>query len=305
MRISGMQRMFQDFMYHLQGERHLAHNTVDSYKNDILRYLDYLEEENIDHPDKISERSIIRFLEELSDIPLAASSLSRNLSAIRMFHRFMVNEGYTQEDVTQNIDTPRLPKRLPKILDIPDIENIFEHIDTESDGGLRDRTMLELLYGSGLRISELLELRLPALLIDEGWIRVFGKGAKERIVPLGAESAGWLLRYLRNVRPQLAESIYAEDIVFLNLRGKPLSRMGVWKIIQKYVRLAGIDKPVSPHVFRHSFATHLLEGGADLRAVQEMLGHSDIATTQIYTHLDRNYLKEVHKTFHPREKFQS
>lgn len=305
MRISGMQRMFQDFMYHLQGERHLARNTVDSYKNDILRYLDYLEEENIDHPDKISERSIIRFLEELSDIPLAPSSLSRNLSAIRMFHRFMMNEGYAQEDVTQNIDTPRLPKRLPKILDIPDIECIFEQIDTESDGGLRDRAMLELLYGSGLRISELLELRLPALLIDEGWIRVFGKGAKERIVPLGKEAAAWLLRYLRNVRPRLAESIDAEDFVFLNLRGKPLSRMGVWKIIQIHVRQAGINKPVSPHVFRHSFATHLLEGGADLRAVQEMLGHSDIATTQIYTHLDRNYLKEVHKTFHPREKFQS
>jgi integrase/recombinase XerD len=298
-----MQRIFQDFMYHLQGERHLARNTVASYQNDIRRYLAYLEENHIDHPDLISERLIIVYLETLADIPLAASSLARNLSAIRMFHRFMTNENYTQEDVTQNIDTPRLPKRLPKVLDIPDVEAILDAIDPDTDAGLRDRAMLELLYGAGLRISELLALRLSVLYLDEGWIRVSGKGAKERIVPFGSEAGDWLMRYLRHVRPRLAESIDAEDFVFLNLRGGPLSRMGVWKIIQNYVRLAGIDKAVSPHVFRHSFATHLLEGGADLRAVQEMLGHSDIATTQIYTHLDRNYLKEVHKTFHPRERF--
>ena len=250
----------------------------------------------------ITTDHVITYLEELGDIPLAPTSLARNLSSIRMFHRFMVNEGYCPKDVTENIDSPKLPKRLPKILDIPDIEALFAEIDTETDPGIRDRAMLELLYGSGLRISELLSLRLPSVMLEEGWVRVLGKGFKERIVPFGEEAQSWLKIYITNVRPLLAENLKAEDVIFLNMRGTPLSRMGVWKIIQKYTRLAGIEKAVSPHVFRHSFATHLLEGGADLRAVQEMLGHSDIATTQIYTHLDRNYLKEVHKTFHPREK---
>ena len=297
-----MQRTFKDFIYHLQGERQLSPNTVSSYKTDIARYLSWLDQQNIKHENAILTDHVIDYLEELADIPLAPSSLARNLSSIRMFHRFMVNEGYCEKDVTENIDSPKLPKRLPKILDIPDIEAIFTEIDTSLDAGVRDRAMLELLYGSGLRISELLSLRLHALMLEDGWVRVFGKGYKERIVPFGDEAQSWLIKYIRNVRPALAANIKAEDIIFLNMRGGPLSRMGVWKIIQKYAQLAMIDKPVSPHVFRHSFATHLLEGGADLRAVQEMLGHSDIATTQIYTHLDRNYLKEVHKTFHPRKK---
>jgi len=297
-----MQRTFKDFIYHLQGERQLSPNTVSSYKTDISRYLAWLEEQYVENEKTITTDQVITYLEELAGIPLAPTSLARNLSSIRMFHRFMVNEGYCEKDVTEHIDSPKLPKRLPKILDIPDIEAIFTEIDTSIDAGVRDRAMLELLYGSGLRISELLSLRLPALMLDDGWVRVIGKGFKERIVPFGDEAQSWLLNYIRNVRPMLAANIKAEDIIFLNMRGAPLSRMGVWKIIQKYAQLAMIDKPVSPHVFRHSFATHLLEGGADLRAVQEMLGHSDIATTQIYTHLDRNYLKEVHKTFHPRKK---
>ncbi len=297
-----MQKTFQDFIYHIQGERQLSPNTVQSYRTDITRYLGYLAEHEVENENAISTDHVIAYLEDLAEIPLAPSSLARNLSAIRMFHRFMVNEGYCQKDVTENIDSPKLPKRLPKILDIQDIEAIFANIDIKTDGGVRDRAMLELLYGSGLRISELLSLRLPALMMEDGWVRVFGKGMKERIVPFGDEAKNWLSLYIQHVRPLLAANIKAEDIIFLNMRGTQLSRMGVWKIIQKYTNLAHIDKAVSPHVFRHSFATHLLEGGADLRAVQEMLGHSDIATTQIYTHLDRNYLKEVHKTFHPREK---
>ncbi|MEA2077642.1 MAG: site-specific tyrosine recombinase XerD [Candidatus Marinimicrobia bacterium] len=297
-----MQRTFKDFIYHLQGERQLSPNTVKSYRTDISRYLTYLEEHHIENENMVTTDHVIAYLEELAEVPLAPTSLARNLSSIRMFHRFMVNEGYCSKDVSENIDSPKLPKRLPKILDIPDIEAIFAEIDTTLDAGVRDRAMLELLYGSGLRISELLSLRLPALMLDEGWVRVFGKGNKERIVPFGDEAQMWLRSYIKNVRPMLATTIQAEDVIFLNMRGSPLSRMGVWKIIQKYADLAMIEKAVSPHVFRHSFATHLLEGGADLRAVQEMLGHSDIATTQIYTHLDRNYLKEVHKTFHPRKK---
>ncbi len=298
-----MQRIFQDYLYHLRGERQLSPNTVSAYKTDIKRYLNYLETLDITHPDTVEPETVIRYLGELRTLPLSPGSLARNLSAIRMFHAFMVNEGYCKKDITENIDTPKLPKRLPKILDIQDIEDIFRCIDTGTDRGVRDRAMLELLYGSGLRISELLDLRLPSLLLDEGWVRVIGKGLKERIVPFGEEARDRLNKYLHNVRPELARNTLAENIVFLNMRGAPLSRMGVWKIIRAYADRSGIRKAVSPHVFRHSFATHLLEGGADLRAVQEMLGHSDIATTQIYTHLDRNYLKEVHKTFHPREKF--
>ena len=300
-----MQHTFKDFIYHLQVERQLSPNTVSSYKTDIDRYLNYLEDHHLSSENEITADHIITYLEVLADIPLAPSSLARNMSSIRMFHRFMVNEGYCDKDVTENIDSPKLPKRLPKILDIPDIEAIFNEIDITTDAGIRDRALLELLYGSCLRISELLSLRLSSLMLDEGWVRVFGKGFKERIVPFGEEAQSWLNTYIKNIRPVLAGNIRAEDVIFLNLRGAPLSRMGVWKIIQKYAIAANIEKDVSPHVFRHSFATHLLEGGADLRAVQEMLGHSDIATTQIYTHLDRNYLKEVHRTFHPRKKLTS
>lgn len=299
-----MKRTFQDFIYHLQGERQLSPNTVAAYKLDVQRYISYLLDHKIAYAEQIDMQLVTEYLEELRDIPLTATSLARNLSSIRMFHRFMVNEGYCKKDATEQIDSPKLPKRLPKVLEIFEIEAIFHQIDLETDLGVRDRAMLELLYGSGLRISELLELRLPQILLKDGWLRVLGKGSKERFVPFGQEAGRHVEAYLKNIRPHILDVMTAEDIVFLNFRGSPMSRMGVWKMIQKYVKLADINKQVSPHVFRHSFATHLLEGGADLRAVQEMLGHSDIATTQIYTHLDRDYLREVHETFHPREKLK-
>jgi len=296
----------KDFINHLRVERNLAANTIDSYKIDLNRYLSYLDSLDIHHPDRIDISHIIRFIRELHEIPLAPRSISRNLSAIRMYHRFMMNEGYTEKDVTENIDLPKLPARLPKVLEIHEMEAILNVINTDSDLGKRDRAMLELLYACGLRISELLDLRMSNIYINHGWLRIFGKGSKERVVPMGAEARDWIKHYLTYVRYTLAQkSIDSEDYIFLNARGKPLSRMGVWKIIQQYIHAAKINKKVSPHTFRHSFATHLLEGGADLRAVQEMLGHSDISTTQIYTHLDREYLKEVHKTFHPRERRHS
>ncbi|MEA1986999.1 MAG: site-specific tyrosine recombinase, partial [Candidatus Marinimicrobia bacterium] len=224
--------------------------------------------------------------------------------SIRMFHEFMMNEGYVKKDITENFSLPKIPSRLPKVLEINDMEKLLKAIDSKTDLGLRDKAMLELLYACGLRISELLNMRLPSIFLDEGFVRIFGKGNKERIIPIGETAKKWLIKYINSSRIELQKKnpLKAENFIFLNTRGTPLSRMGVWKIIQKYVALAGIQKKVSPHTFRHSFATHLLEGGADLRAVQEMLGHSDIATTQIYTHLDNDYLKEIHKTFHPREK---
>ncbi|MDD3807456.1 MAG: site-specific tyrosine recombinase XerD [Candidatus Marinimicrobia bacterium] len=292
-----------DFINHLRVERNLATNTIDSYRIDLNRYLAFLESLGIKDPKQVETTHIMLFIHELHDVPLAPRSISRNLSAIRMYHRFMVNEGYLVKDVTENIELPKLPARLPNVLEIYEIETLLNVINTETDLGKRDRAMLELLYACGLRISELLELRLSNVYLNHGWIRIFGKGSKERVVPMGSEARDWLKHYLTYVRYTLAQkAIESQDIVFLNARGKPLTRMGVWKIIQQYIKAAKITKKVSPHTFRHSFATHLLEGGADLRAVQEMLGHADISTTQIYTHLDREYLKEVHKTFHPRER---
>jgi integrase/recombinase XerD len=299
-----MKYILKDFLNHLRVERNLAKNTIESYSIDLNRYVNFLKEQKVSKPADIKISLLYDFIDILNEIPLAAASISRNFSSIRMFHEFMMNEGYVKKDITENIISPKIPKRLPKVLSINEIEKILNVIDITKILGIRNRAMLELLYACGLRISELLKLRLSSIFFDEGWIRIFGKGNKERIIPFGNEARKWLKKYINYIRPELKKKniLKAEDFIFLNARGGPLSRMGVWKIIQQYVKSAGIYKKVSPHTFRHSFATHLLEGGADLRAVQEMLGHSDISTTQIYTHLDRDYLKEIHKTFHPRER---
>jgi integrase/recombinase XerD len=299
-----MKYILKDFLNHLRVERNLAKNTIESYSIDLNRYVNFLKEQKVSKPADIKISLLYDFIDILNEIPLAAASISRNFSSIRMFHEFMMNEGYVKKDITENIISPKIPKRLPKVLSINEIEKILNVIDITKILGIRNRAMLELLYACGLRISELLKLRLSSIFFDEGWIRIFGKGNKERIIPFGNEARKWLKKYINYIRPELKKKniLKAEDFIFLNARGGPLSRMGVWKIIQQYVKSAGIYKKVSPHTFRHSFATHLLEGGAYLRAVQEMLGHSDISTTQIYTHLDRDYLKEIHKTFHPRER---
>ena len=299
-----MEYILKDFLNHLQVERNLAKNTIESYSSDLNRYINFLKEQKVSKPADIKISLLYDFIDILNEIPLAAASISRNFSSIRMFHEFMMNEGYVKKDITENIISPKIPKRLPKVLSINEIEKILNVIDITKILGIRNRAMLELLYACGLRISELLKLRLSSIFFDEGWIRIFGKGNKERIIPFGNEARKWLKKYINYIRPELKKKniLKAEDFIFLNVRGGTLSRMGVWKIIQQHVKSAGIYKRVSPHTFRHSFATHLLEGGADLRAVQEMLGHSDISTTQIYTHLDRDYLKEIHKTFHPRER---
>jgi integrase/recombinase XerD len=212
----------------------------------------------------------------------------------------MLGENITKTDPTELLQSPRLPARLPEILDLSEIESIMNQIDISTNKGIRDRAIIETLYSTGVRVSELITLRMSDIFFHNGIIRVFGKGSKERIVPFGERARISIKNYITAVRSLLARSHKSQDVLFLNMRGTPLSRMGVWKIVRQYVKLAGIKKQVSPHVFRHSFATHLLEGGANLRAVQEMLGHSDISTTQIYTHLDREYLIEQHRTFHPR-----
>jgi integrase/recombinase XerD len=233
---------------------------------------------------------------------LEANSISRNFSSIKGFHEFLISEGITEHDPLANFDRPKLSKRLPSVLSIEEIDLILAQPDMESHYGIRDRAILEMMYATGLRVSEVVTIRNSNsnLLFDSGLIRVFGKGSKERVVPIGQSAIEYINLYLRESRIILRSKKNSTDVLFLNHHGKKLSRASIWEMIKKYSKSADINKNVHPHTFRHSFATHLLEGGADLRAVQEMLGHSDISTTQIYTHIDREYLKEVHKSFHPR-----
>lgn len=295
-----MQHLVQDFINYLTIERNLSGNTLDAYRNDLARYCQFLQAENIRRLDQINIALIQKFISTLAEIGLAASSLARNFSSIRSFHRFLIGENIVQTNPTDLLQSPRLPAKLPKILDLSEIEAILAAIDINTNKGIRDRAIIETLYSTGVRVSELITLEMSNIFFQHNVIRVFGKGSKERIVPFGDRAKQYLKQYIAAVRSLLLRHSRSGDVLFLNMRGAPLSRMGVWKIIQEYVQAAGIKKQVSPHVFRHSFATHLLEGGANLRAVQEMLGHSDISTTQIYTHLDREYLIEQHRTFHPR-----
>jgi integrase/recombinase XerD len=295
-----MNNLLRSYFNFLELEKGSADNTVASYRLDLNRYVKFLEEQGIRSVDSVKEEHAIAYLTLLKDLGLAANSIARNFSAVRGFHRFLIGEGVTTNEPTQNIDSPKLAKRLPEVLTQPEVENILQQPDVNTPLGLRDKAILETLYATGLRASELTSLRQPNLLFDIGLIRVIGKGSKERIVPIGRSAIRYVELYQQQARPRLVKRGKTTEVIFLNVRGTQLSRVSVWMIVKKYTRKAGIDKEVHPHTFRHSFATHLLEGGADLRAVQEMLGHADIATTQIYTHIDREYLKEVHRTFHPR-----
>jgi len=295
-----MLKIVQDFINYLKIERNLADNTVDAYRNDLERYSQFLLDRQISNPKLVSLSDIQDFINCLTELGLSASSLARNFSSIRSFYKFMLVENLTEADPTELLQTPRLPRRLPHVLDLHEIELILSKIDVTKNKGIRDKAIIETLYSTGVRVSELIAIKMQDIFLHQKVLRVFGKGSKERIVPFGNRAAKEIKNYITAVRSLLARSQKTKDCLFLNMRGTPLSRMGIWKIIQEYVKLAGIRKKISPHVFRHSFATHLLEGGANLRDVQEMLGHSDISTTQIYTHLDREYLIEQHRTFHPR-----
>jgi integrase/recombinase XerD len=306
-----MEKFLNDFLNHLSLEAGLSTNTVESYKIDLKRYIRFLRDEKVTSLEEIKEDHITKLIRELSGLGLKATSIARNLAAIRSFHKFLVREGYTEFDPAGALESPKLWRKLPVVLDQHEMERLLDQSmeDAYSKKGktlplhLRDKAILEFLYATGVRISELINIKRKNLLSEVGLVRVIGKGQKERIVPIGEKAIKAVEEYQSDLRPRLANQ-NSQDVLFLNRRGKRFSRMGVWKILKKYVNRAGIKKRVSPHTIRHSFATHLLEGGADLRAVQEMLGHADISTTQIYTHLDREYLKEVHRTFHPREKMK-
>ena len=286
---------------HLTFEKGVSDNTLNAYLFDISRFAEFSQQKDISSFNDITIQHLNQFLALLEDIGLALSSRSRNLSSIRGFFTFLFSNKIIDHDITEKAELPKSKRLLPDTLSIQEILLILDQPDIETKAGIRDKAILELLYASGLRVSELCSVKQRDILFPQEMIRVFGKGSKERIVPVGETALGWIQRYQHDIRPHFMKSgVSTDDILFLNQKGKGLSRMSIWNIVSSSVSLAGIDKHVHPHTFRHSFATHLLEGGADLRALQEMLGHSDISTTQIYTHLDREFIREVHRTFHPR-----
>lgn len=289
------------FLNYLLLEKGLSGNTHAAYRNDLQRYLAFLEKRGVTDISSIRTQDVRDLIHALSRAGMENSSLARNISAIRMFHRYLVGEEFLKTDPTTDIEVPKRRKTLPAVLALYEIKQLLDRPDLSSFRGIRDRALLEFMYATGVRVSELIELTQSDVMEKERIVRVFGKGSKERIVPVGDVALAFLGRYRQEVRPKLAGKRRGGDVLFLSMRGRPLTRVAVWKILKSYALDAGIAKNIHPHTLRHTFATHLLEGGADLRAVQEMLGHADIATTQIYTHLDREYLKEVIQTFHPRE----
>lgn len=293
-------RDLKNFLNFLVLEKGLSENTRLSYEHDLKTYAQFLVSKSIKNFASSNEELVTQFLELLSDMGLAATSRSRYLSSIRSLHKYLLSVGKASYDFTDLIDLPKIRRSLPEILSVEEINRIIEAIDTSSYAGVRNRTIVEVMYACGLRVSELINLEINNIIFDAEILRIFGKGSKERIVPIGSHALNWLHLYLNNVRGHFYKTGVSYNIVFLNQRGGKFTRMGIWKLLRQYAEKARISKDVHPHMFRHSFATHLLEGGADLRAVQEMLGHSDISTTQIYTHLDKEYIKEVHKIFHPR-----
>ncbi|QTJ50883.1 site-specific tyrosine recombinase XerD [Dolosigranulum pigrum] len=295
------QEALAEYIIYLKIERGLSANTVTSYKRDIEKYLTFLTEKKITQLDEVSRFEILDFLQTLRQSGAADNSIIRMVSSLRKFHQYLKRESIVSDDPMQLIDTPKKASTLPKAISPQAVEQLLEAPDTTTPLGVRDRTILELMYATGLRISELVNLKLSDMHLTMGFIQTMGKGEKERIIPLGEIASQWLNHYLDGARVYLQDqSAETSEYVFLNSRGKGLSRQGVWKKVKQLALEAGIDQNVTPHTLRHSFATHLLENGADLRMVQELLGHADISTTQIYTHITKTRLKQVYSDYHPR-----
>ncbi|WP_347549773.1 site-specific tyrosine recombinase XerD [Pseudalkalibacillus hwajinpoensis] len=295
-----MEDHVQDFLHYLIVERSLSKNTLDAYRRDLTQYLTFLKEkEALTSFGEVHRVQIVNYLYALKDQGKASTTIARNIASIRSFHQFLLREKAVDQDPSVHIETPRTERKLPKILSTTEVEQLLEAPDYSTPFGKRDRAMLEVLYATGLRVSELVDLKLEDIHLTMGFIRTIGKGNKERIVPLGKMARDALTTYLDEGRGQLMKQ-NRTDMLFLNHRGERLSRQGFWKILKKLAVQARIVKPLTPHTLRHSFATHLLENGADLRAVQELLGHADISTTQIYTHVTKTRLKDIYSTYHPR-----
>jgi integrase/recombinase XerD len=287
---------FTDF---LALEKGSSDRTREAYSRDVARFVTFAIVKGIASPVDVSAKLLRDYIYHMKDLGLSPASIRRNVSAVRSYFRFLTSDGHVSKDPSERLDTPQRWRTLPDVLTVEEIQRLLAAPTMDDPLYFRDRAMLELAYGAGLRVSEWIGLGVRDALLDDGLVRVFGKGSKERLVPIGRGAIGSIAIYLRELRPRMEKGA-GKGVLFLNARGEPLSRMGAWKILRKYVDRTGITKVVSPHTLRHSFATHLLEGGADLRAVQEMLGHADISTTQIYTHVDREYLRQVHRKYHPR-----
>ncbi|MGD8306713.1 MAG: site-specific tyrosine recombinase XerD, partial [Ignavibacteria bacterium] len=285
-----MNAFLKEYLSVLKLERNLSKNTISSYKSDIESLINFLSGIEVNDLSDVTNLHLTEFFKLLDKIGLSSTTSARYFSSIKSFFIYLHQKNYIKENPVDKLSSPKLSKNLPVVLTIEEIDAILNIPDVSGKLGLRDKALLELLYACGTRVSELINLKVSDLFFNEEVIRVLGKGSKERIIPIGSSAIKWVEEYLLNSRPLLEKKLKSENILFLNVRGRMLSRMGLWKIVDKYVRLSRIKKEVHPHTFRHSFATHLLEGGADLRAVQEMLGHADISTTQIYTHIDRDYI---------------
>ncbi|KPL06885.1 hypothetical protein AMJ86_06715 [bacterium SM23_57] len=297
---SSLDDLCDAFISYMQLEKSASQNTFESYALDLKRYLSFLNDKGIDQLENITSNHVRQWLQLLYNLGLVDSSRARNLSTVRSFHRFLIRELDTDHDPTTGIQGPRIHRPIPEVLTYDQIQDLLALPKTGTPFGLRDRAMFEVIYACGLRVSELLGLHKTNFRADGDFLLILGKGSKERLVPIGAPAKRAVQQYLLNGRPLLSKPKKRTDALFLNIRGEPLSRMGFWKILNGYLAEVSWKTRVTPHTFRHSFATHLLEGGADLRSVQEMLGHADISTTQIYTHVDREFLKEQIRSFHPR-----
>lgn len=294
-----METIIEEYLKFIQIEKGLSENTIGAYRRDLKKYQLYMQEQKIAHIDFIDRQTIQECLGSLIDQGASAKSIARFISTIRSFHQFALREKYAAKEPTVLIETPKYEKKLPDVLDVEEVIQLLETPDLTKNNGYRDRTILELLYATGMRVTELIQIEIEDVNLIMGFVKVFGKGNKERIIPLGDTVIEYLDTYINTVRPQLLKKTVT-NVLFLNLHGRPLTRQGIWKLIKQYGLRANITKTLTPHTLRHSFATHLLENGADLRAVQEMLGHSDISTTQLYTHVSKTQIRQMYNQFHPR-----
>ncbi len=294
-----MRVLLDQFIDYLLVERGLAENTLEAYRHDLSLFMGYLERTGLEQIQESKRKDIIDFLLEQKELGKATSTIARNLASIRTFYQFLLRDQYIDADPSQNLDSPKLEKHLPRVLTVEQMDYLLTLADTSEPLGKRDQAMLELLYATGIRVSELVTLKLEDLNLSMGFVKCFGKGSKERIIPVGSQAQQALTDYLENGYPLLVRP-HSGNSLFLNRHGRELTRQGFWGILKNYARRMHLDFVITPHTIRHTFATHLLDRGADLRSVQEMLGHVDISTTQIYTQVTKSRLREVYSKTHPR-----
>ena len=294
-----MEHLLDQFLNYLVVERGLSPNTLESYSRDLIKYLEYLSRKCIKDINETSDLTVISFFTSLKKDGLSNRSIARNLSSIKMFYKFLAEDHHIKSNPTLNIETPKRESKLPQVLSMEEVDSLLKIPGRNTPLGLRDAALLELLYATGLRVSEIISLPLNNINLEAGYLIAYGKGSKERLVPIGEVAQNLIKEYLEKARPALLKKKQS-NYLFITRSTKPMTRQGFWKLIKKYALAAGINKNISPHTLRHSFASHLLERGADLRSVQIMLGHSDISSTQIYTHVTTERLKKIHNQYHPR-----